>query len=149
MVAGGIAMVLHGVVRLTADLDIIVDMAPRNVEKFIRAMEALGYRPRIPVEAMDFADPAKRELWMKEKGIQVLTFFHPKRALELVDVFTRELLPFSDLYKDRKIVSARSVKVPIVSIKHLKKLKRIAGRPQDLADIESLRNLEAIRRKEG
>ena len=33
-VAGGIALVLHGVVRFTADLDLIVDLEQENLKRF-------------------------------------------------------------------------------------------------------------------
>jgi len=35
LVVGGIALVLHGVVRLTADLDLIVKLQSDNLAKFI------------------------------------------------------------------------------------------------------------------
>jgi hypothetical protein len=45
-VAGGVALVLYGVVRLTADLDLIVDLDRENLKRFIQAMKELGYGPR-------------------------------------------------------------------------------------------------------
>ncbi len=45
-VAGGVALVLHGVVRFTADLDLIVDLEPENLSRFVHTMSGLGYRPR-------------------------------------------------------------------------------------------------------
>ena len=50
-VAGGVALVLHGVVRFTADLDLIVDLEPVNLKRFVQAMTELGYRPRNPAKA--------------------------------------------------------------------------------------------------
>lgn len=148
VVAGGIAVVLHGVVRLTVDLDLIVDLEDMNLQRFIKAMEDLGYRPKVPVKAKEFANAAKREEWIREKGMKVFTFYHPAKQGELVDVFVKEPLPFSDLRSDRKVIKADDVRIPIVSIKHLKKLKMLAGRPQDLADVKSLTNLEEMLRGE-
>ncbi|MCX6353966.1 MAG: hypothetical protein NTZ78_03545 [Candidatus Aureabacteria bacterium] len=147
VVAGGIAVVLHGVVRLTADLDLIIDLAPENVKKFSEAMENLGYRPKVPVKAVEFGDPEKRKEWIEKKGMRVFSFFHPKKQMELVDVFVNELIPFPELHAERMIITAARLKIPVISIKHLKKLKKIAGRPQDLADIRSLNNLEALERE--
>jgi len=147
VVAGGIAVVLHGVVRLTADLDLIIDLAPENVKKFSEAMESLGYRPKVPVKAVEFGDPEKRKEWIEKKGMRVFSFFHPKKQMELVDVFVNGLIPFPELHAERMIITAARLKIPIISIKHLKKLKKIAGRPQDLADIRSLNNLEALERE--
>jgi hypothetical protein len=147
VVAGGIALVLHGVVRLTADLDIIVDLSPDNVKRFIEAMEALGYRPKVPVKAMEFAVPENRQEWIEKKGMKVFTFYHPSRFEELIDVFVREPVPFVDLDREKKEVVAGGVTIPIVSIRHLKEMKIAAGRTQDLADVESLNNLEEILRE--
>lgn len=41
-VAGGVALVLHGVVRFTVDLDLIVDLERENLMRFILAMNELG-----------------------------------------------------------------------------------------------------------
>jgi hypothetical protein len=147
VVAGGIALVLHGVVRLTADLDIIVDLSPDNVQRFIAAMEGLGYRPKIPVKAMEFASSEKREEWVEKKGMKVFTFYHPLKSEALIDVFVKEPMPFADLDREKKEVVAGGVAIPIASIRHLKEMKRAAGRTQDLADVESLNNLEEILRE--
>ena len=67
-VAGGVALVLHGVVRFTADLDLIVDLEQENLGRFVQAMTELGYRPRNPVNAGDLLDPAIREQVETGKG---------------------------------------------------------------------------------
>lgn len=148
VVAGGIAVVLHGVVRFTADLDIIVDLEKENVDRFSRAMAELGYRSKVSVKTEELGDPSKRKMWMEQKGMQVFSFFHPQKQLELIDVFVNEAIPFSDLYAERKVVEADCIPIPVVSIKHLKILKRIAGGPQDLSDVRSLDSLLEIE-KEG
>jgi len=148
VVTGGMAVVLHGIVRLTADLDIIVDFDQTNINKFAEAMEKLGYRPKAPVKTEELGDPVKRRVWIEEKGMKVFSFFHPKKQLELVDVLIFEKIPFPELYKKRKIVRGVGIEVPIVSVEHLKELKKIAGRPQDLADIKSLDALGEIQQED-
>lgn len=141
-VAGGIALVLHGAVRFTADLDLIVELSASNLENFISAMTELGYKPRLPVRAEDFADPLVREKWMVEKGMKVFTFYRPELSINQVDVFVREPLKFDTLEKELVWITAKDVAIPVVSLSHLKILKKIAGRPQDFADIEALEELE-------
>ncbi|MBI5101235.1 MAG: hypothetical protein HZB33_05310 [Nitrospirae bacterium] len=141
-VAGGIALVLHGAVRFTSDLDLIVDLSSHNLEHFISVMNDLGYKPRHPVEAGDLADPLMREKWIVEKGMGVFTFYHPELRLNQVDVFVKEPVKFDVLEKELVWITARDVAIPVVSLSHLKILKRIAGRPQDFADIEALEELE-------
>ncbi len=147
VVVGGVAVVLHGVVRMTADVDLFVDLSENNLIKFGEVLCRLGYKPKIPVKVSDFADKSKRETWRKEKGMLVFSFFHLKRHLDLIDVFVYEPIRFDVVYKERKIIDAKGLRIPIVSVKHLKQLKKKAGRLQDLSDIEALKEIERFRRK--
>ncbi len=141
-VAGGVALVLHGVVRFTADLDLIVDLERENLQRFIDAMKELGYRPRIPVKAQDLLDPAKRERWKREKSMEVFSFVDPAQPMTLIDVFIDEKIPFREVMKEMVHMTARGITIPVVSLAHLKRLKKAANRPQDLADIEAIEALE-------
>ena len=53
VVGGGVAAVLHGVERVTLDIDLGLDMDPVNVEKFLQVMRNLGLQSRVPVPARD------------------------------------------------------------------------------------------------
>jgi predicted nucleotidyltransferase len=141
LVVGGIALVLHGVVRLTADLDLIVKLQSDNLAKFISVMKELGYKPRVPVKAEEFIDPAKREIWIKEKGMRVFSFYHPKKTVALVDVFVDEPIEYRKLEAEQKWIKAGGIKIPVISVKHLIELKEISGRAQDIADIKALREV--------
>ncbi len=143
-VAGGVALVLHGVVRFTADLDLIVDLEQENLKRFVQIMNELGYRPRVPVRAEDFLDPANRKTWKREKGMEVFSFFDQSRQMSLIDVFIDEKIPFEEIERDMVHVTAKGITIPVVSISHLKRLKKAAGRPQDIADIEALESLEKL-----
>ncbi len=147
-VAGGVALVLHGVVRLTADLDLIVDLEPENLRRFIQAMNDLGYRPRNPVKAEALLDSVLREQWRREKGMTVFSFVDPAQPMGLVDVFIDEKIPFPEIMQNRVVVAAKGITISVVSLSHLKRLKQEAGRPQDLADIEAIDALEKQEKKE-
>lgn len=144
-VVGGVAAVLHGVMRMTIDLDLIVDMAPNNVDKFFQVLLELGYLPKVPVAVEDFKDPEKRRTWVKEKNMKVFSFFHLKDHLKLIDVFIDEEVNYDKIAKE--VIRAKRVNVPIVAIADLKKLKLKAGRPMDFADINALEEIEEIRRE--
>lgn len=146
-VAGGVALVLHGVVRFTADLDLIVDLEPENLRRFLQAMTELGYRPRNPVKAEDLLDPAVRERWKREKGMVVFSFIEPSQPMTLIDVFIEEKIPFPEVMQEIVRMEARGITIPIISLRHLKRLKRSAGRPQDIADVEAIEALEAEEKK--
>jgi len=148
VVVGGIALVLHGVVRLTADLDLIIKLEAENLKKFVSVMNSLAYRPKVPVKAEEFIDNEKRETWRREKGMQVFSFYHPKQPSSLVDVFVDEPIDYETLEKEREVMRAGSIKIPVVSRKHLIALKKISGRPQDIADINALKEVMKIEKEE-
>ena len=147
VVVGGIAVVLHGVVRLTVDVDLFVELSEKNLLRFVEVLTRLGYRPKIPVKASDFADASKREKWKREKQMLVFSFFHLTRHQDRIDVFVYEPIKFDKAYEEREIIDAKGLKIPIISMRHLKQLKKKAGRPQDLADIKALEEIERLRRK--
>jgi hypothetical protein len=62
--------------------------------------------------------------------------------MELVDVFIEEVLPFLEIQKELFMVTAKGISIPVLSLKHLKQLKKVSNRPQDLADIEALEAME-------
>lgn len=57
LVVGGLAVVAHGYVRFTADVDLVADLEPANVTRTVTALERLGYRPRASVAFRKFAEP--------------------------------------------------------------------------------------------
>ena len=146
LIAGGLAVVAHGYVRFTADVDIILDLQPDNVPRAIAALTSLGYRPRAPVPFDDFADPVKRALWVREKGLTVFSLYSPDHPATEVDVFVQPPLDFDRAYgAAARIEVAPGTRAIFVAVDDLLLLKRQAGRPQDLQDIE---HLQAIRREE-
>ncbi len=56
VVVGGLATVLHGYARLTADIDLMVDLEPEELRKSIDALAGYGMVPRLPVDPYGFAD---------------------------------------------------------------------------------------------
>jgi tRNA nucleotidyltransferase/poly(A) polymerase len=74
LVAGGIAVNLHGIPRMTQDLDIIVELTPANVRKLVKVLTLLGYRCKLPVNPELISDPAIRHQWINEKNMKVFNF---------------------------------------------------------------------------
>ena len=68
LIVGGLAVVAHGYVRFTQDIDLVVQLERENVLRAMNALTAIGYRPLIPVDATQFADEALRQQWRDEKG---------------------------------------------------------------------------------
>ncbi len=141
VVAGGLAVVLHGHTRMTVDLDLAIDLDHDNVLAALGALGGLGLRPRLPVPAEHFADEAIRESWVSERHLIAFTLHDPADARREVDLFAHPPIAFVDLYADSACIEIDGVAVRVVSVRHLLAMKRIAGRPQDLADIEALTRL--------
>lgn len=142
VVAGWVAVVLHGHPRMTADLDLIVDLAPDQASRAIAVLEQLGLRPALPVDAAGFADSEQRQRWIDERGMTVFSLVAPDDPLHAVDLFARPPLPFEDLWRDGTPIDLGGTEVRVASIDHLIEMKRSANRPQDRADIAAL---EALR----
>lgn len=51
LVAGGLAVNAHGLLRFTKDVDLVVQLLPRNIERTFSALGSLGYRPIVPIDA--------------------------------------------------------------------------------------------------
>jgi hypothetical protein len=49
IICGGVALVLHGIERMTMDIDLAVDMTAQNLRKFLAAMKKLKLKPREPL----------------------------------------------------------------------------------------------------
>lgn len=143
-VAGGVALVLHGVVRLTADLDLIIELTSDNISRFIAVMNDLGYKPKQPVKAEDLIEPENRKRWEEEKGMKVFSFFHPAGPMNLIDIFINEPVGFDEIEKEVVVFESRDIRIPVISKRHLKMLKMESKRPQDIADIAALDDLERI-----
>jgi len=141
VVVGGLATVLHGYARLTADLDLVVDLAPHEAAKAIRCLTAIGLQARIPVDAMDFANPAKRQKWIDEKNMKVFPLVDPDNPMRLVDLFVETPIDFEELWKQSEEIHLERSTVRVACIAHLIRLKREAGRPQDVIDIDALERI--------
>ena len=146
VVVGRVATVLHGYARLTTDVDLFVDLAPEEAALAMRTLVSLGFKPRVPVPAEQFADAAKRKEWIEQKGMTVFSFHNPANPMLSVDVFVHHPIPFADLRARAERMVIDNVSVYICSIDDLITLKRHAGRPQDLQDIEKLRLIQEKRK---
>ena len=147
VVVGGVAVVLHGHARLTADLDLVVDLSPSEARRAIDTLAGLGFRPRAPVDPFGFADPETRARWIAEQGMQVFSMWDPTDPMRSVDLFVDNPIDFEELWARSELVPLVGATARVVSIPDLIRLKRLAGRPEDLLDIEALEAIMERRRE--
>lgn len=140
LVVGGLAVNAHGVLRFTADLDLVVQLEAANVRRGFEALRSLGYRPMVPVTAEGFGDAATRRRWIRDKGMRVLRFCSDAHRETLVDLFVEEPFPFAKEYRAclRKRLAGMAP-ARFVSLRTLIRMKEQAGRPKDLVDLHDLR----------
>ncbi len=140
LVAGGLAVNAHGYVRLTSDVDLVLQLDPANILPAFAALSGLGYRPIVPVTAAQFADPAQRAAWIRDKDMTVLNFYSDRHPTATVDIFTSDPFDFDAEYLRalRAELSPGTV-VRFVSIPTLIAMKELANRARDRDDVEHLR----------
>ncbi len=144
LIAGGLAVVAHGFVRFTADLDLVLDLEEGNLRRALSTLAALGYRPRAPVALDDFVDPSNRSRWVAEKGLTVFSLSSDRHPATEVDVFVEAPFDFDAVHARRATMEvADGLQAPFVGALDLIDMKRRAGRPQDLQDVERLESLKS------
>ncbi len=142
LVVGGLAVNAHGFVRLTRDVDLVFRLTPGNAANGLRALLDIGYRMAIPERPEAFADADTRERWRRGKNMIVLKLWSDEHRRTPIDVFIYE--PFSFVPEIARAVwleLSPGVSAPVVALDTLLEMKRVAGRPQDLLDIEELERL--------
>lgn len=142
VVVGGLAVVLHGHPRLTADVDIVLDLEPVSAKRAMEALKAMGLKARAPVDPVAFADPLQRESWIEDKGMTVFNLYSLANPLLSLDLFARAPIPFEQLWSRSEVMDLGVVQVRVASIDDLIAMKRAVARPQDLADVEALEALK-------
>jgi hypothetical protein len=119
-VFGAQAVIAYGVPRLSADVDVTVDLVPDEPERFTREMEAAGFALR--VEDLDFV-----------RRTRVLPFVHLATAMPLDVVLAGSGL--EDEFLDRaKPADLGGTTVPLIDPEDLVIAKVLAGRPQEMED---------------
>jgi hypothetical protein len=146
VVVGGVAMVLHGHARLTVDIDLVVDLDDEPAARAIDALIAMGLRPRAPVNPRDFADRSIREAWVRDRAMQVFSVSDPANPMRAIDLFVTYPIPFEALWTRSQVFDIQGAPVHVASIEDLIHLKRLAGRPQDEADVRELEAILALKR---
>jgi hypothetical protein len=142
LVVGGVAVVAHGYVRFTKDLDLVLDLSPDSLRRTLTALQSLGYRPMIPVPLLDFANPELRHDWIENRNMKVFNLVSDRYPDVAIDIFPKEPFPFeTEFAKGESKEVAPNVMAHVVSVPALIALKIAANRDRDRIDIDKLRKL--------
>jgi hypothetical protein len=132
---GGFAVALHGAVRGTVDVDVILEWDARTLRAAEQALQDLGLVSRLPITADDVF--RFRDEYIRNRNLIAWNFYNPRDLTEQLDIVIS-----TDL-KGRKVQRIKTVDGPVQVLgrKDLIEMKRASGRPQDLADVEALEML--------
>jgi len=138
VLVGGLAVLMHGVDRLTADIDLVIDLAPVEASRAVDTLLGAGFKAAAPVDPRLFADPGIRNRWKTDSGMLVLSFWDPAHRRPTVDIFCEYPMDFETLYRDSRVMPLTGSQVRVASVDHLIAIKGAAGRPKDLEDAARL-----------
>lgn len=134
-IVGGYALALHGVVRGTVDIDLVLKISRKNYQNAEKALMELGLTSRLPVNADDVIN--FREEYIRSRNMTAWNFTNSQDPTRIVDIIISEDL--NDMKAEKIKAGERTLHV--LSIRDLIRMKRKSGRPQDIQDIEALEKL--------
>lgn len=140
VIVGGFAVIAHGVLRATEDLDICPDPDYANVERLAGLLTELGVEQ---VGASDFGpeefphDPTRPQELAEGGNFRLTT--------PLGDLDVMQWIPGIDadhayptLVREAVTADLDGIPVSVCSLAHLRLMKQAAARPRDLRDLEDL-----------
>jgi predicted nucleotidyltransferase len=134
VVVGGIAVQAHGYIRGTGDVDVVPRPSLLNLSRLAEVLadlEAEVLRANSPVNVSD------SQLLKRAPLVPLLT---RSGRLDLINIEHLAGAPssFDELRGRALVVNLDGIEIPVAGLDDLVRMKRAAGRPQDLADIASL-----------
>jgi phage replication-related protein YjqB (UPF0714/DUF867 family) len=124
LVVGGYAVAFHGYPRYTKNLDVWIEMSPKNANKIVSALKKFGFGS-LDLKTDDFLE-----------SDQVVQLGSPPNRIDILTALKG--IQFEACYQARVEVEIQGLTVAFVDLESLKKNKKATGRPQDLADAENL-----------
>lgn len=124
VIIGGYAVGFHGHPRMTKDLDVCIETTEENAQKMVVVIEEFGFKS-LGLTKEDFT----RKNFVSQLG------YDPNR----IDIINGlDEIAFEDVWKEKMVITIEGVPINFVSLEHLILLKKIVGRPQDIADVYKL-----------
>lgn len=134
-IVGGFAVALHGAVRGTIDVDIVIHWTLKNLERVEKIFSEMGLVSSIPIDANRLFH--FRDEYIQNRHLIAWNFYDPQNPANQVDLIINYDLKNSHV--DTFKTNAGNIKV--LSLKDLIVMKKASGRPQDLEDVKALESL--------
>lgn len=131
-IVGGYAVALHGVVRGTVDIDIILRLNQSDFEAAENSFHSMGLKSRLPVSAKEVFQ--FREEYISNKHLITWSFYDETNPMNVVDVIITENLD----HTHTDIVHYQGMAIHIVAKEDLIRMKEKSNRLQDKEDIKAL-----------
>jgi len=138
-IAGGYAVVLHGVTRGTVGIDIVITINEKNFAQAEAALQELGLSPRLPVTSKDVFHFRKE--YIEKRNLIAWSFTNLKNPTQVVDIIiTHDLANLKT-----KTMKLHGVAVPVLSkdsLINMKKAKQFNKSENRLKPEDALQFLE-------
>lgn len=134
-VAGGFAVVMHGLARMTEDIDFFIDDSEYNIERLRKALKSI------------YDDPSIDELTTDNiKNYAVIRYGTPDDFY--IDFIGRigKVFTFKDIEGDIEIFEIDNLEIPVVGLDTLIKMKETI-RNRDVRDLIFLKKKSEERKK--
>jgi hypothetical protein len=133
VIIGGVAVGAHGYVRATADLDLVPDPDPSNLDRLVQILDSL--EATLPTAGNRRFDPSQDSRIVRRGGnVTAETTFGGLDVVQLAD----GVPGYSQLAADAVESDLLGVPVRVCSLARLREMKRAQDRAQDRADLENL-----------
>lgn len=134
-VVGGHAVALHGAVRGTVDIDVVLAWNRKSLTAAEQALSDIGLVSRLPVTAGEVFE--FRDEYVRNRNLTAWNFYNPDDLSEQVDI----IITYDLKGKRTERIDLESGAIRILSLKDLIEMKRQSGRPQDIEDVAALEKL--------
>ena len=131
VLVGGVAVTLHGYVRFTEDVDVLIEPSSKNITKLLTTLAGYGEGFARELSPEDFAD--------EEGAIRIVE----ETEMSQIDIFTRMSgQHFTDLASDAETLELSGHSIKFASKAALIRLKERSQREKDQLDVAALKKLE-------
>lgn len=134
-IVGGFAVIMHGLARMTEDIDFFIDDSEYNIERLKKALKSI------------YDDPSIDELTPGDiRDYAVIRYGTPDNFY--IDFIGRigEVFTFKEIEKDIEIFEIDDLKIPVAGLDTLIKMKETV-RNRDMRDLIFLRKKSEERKK--